>query len=385
MLTHNGRLKFGAGGDAFVDIVVERPGVYTYLLSAQDETEAAHAAQTLPAAMTAAPANHHHGSHRHAGDGAKHGGSQAYQSRRPLLEGHLVVSPTLRIRGLPLPLDGINLLTVVPKWMGTISEWLDLLAVSARAGYNVVHFVPMQERGVSNSPYSIRNQTVLALDNYAPNTPPEEREKQLATLVDRMEHELGMISLADVVWNHTAIDSPWLLEHPEAGACWRPASYYQWIPWPSPWTEPQPHLSATWAGYNLENSPHLKAAFILDTAILDFSVVIEDTPLATLRSPADLDQLMAAFQDRCLKPIRLWEFFTVDVHTATHAMLDAVLRGDVEVHSVVCTALSFECARKAHMLKVWPVPSGRAGATPALAAHCGRAGGVPARAWHHRP
>jgi len=223
LLTLRGRLKFGAGGDAFVDIVVERPGVYTYLLSAPDEADAAQAAQTLPAPVTAVRARHHHGSHHHAGDGAmQHGGSQAYQSRRPLLEGHLLVSPTLRIRGLPLPLDGINLLTVVPKWMGTISGWFDLLAVSARAGYNVVHFVPMQERGVSNSPYSIRNQTVLAPDNYAPNTPPEEREKQLAALVDRMEHELGMISLADVVWNHTAIDSPWLLEHPEAGARRRP-------------------------------------------------------------------------------------------------------------------------------------------------------------------
>ena len=29
--------------------------------------------------------------------------------------------------------------------------------------------------------------------------------------------EYGLLSLTDVVLNHTANDSPWLLDHPEAG------------------------------------------------------------------------------------------------------------------------------------------------------------------------
>ncbi len=41
-----------------------------------------------------------------------------------------------------------------------------------------------------------------------------------------------MLSMTDLVWNHTADNSPWLKDHPEAG-------------------------------YNLNNSPHLKAAFAL--------------------------------------------------------------------------------------------------------------------------
>lgn len=52
-------------------------------------------------------------------------------------------------------------------------------------------------------------------------------------LIKEMHADWGMFFLVDVVWNHTASDSAWLREHPEAG-------------------------------YNLKNSPHLKPAYDLD-------------------------------------------------------------------------------------------------------------------------
>jgi hypothetical protein len=216
------RLLQTVDGDGFVDLLVERPGVYTYALvvpAADDTAEALRAVASLahrrrPSALKTAVS-------AEAGPDSASATTFAVPARqsRPLLEGHLLLTPTLRVRGQPLPLDGINLLTVVPKWLGPLDRWLPQLAPSARAGYNLVHYVPMQERGVSNSPYSIRDQLAIAPDLCPPGTDSAAREAALADVVARAEKELGLAALADVVWNHTAIDSPWLLEHPEAGPC----------------------------------------------------------------------------------------------------------------------------------------------------------------------
>jgi len=48
------------------------------------------------------------------------------------------------------------------------------------------------------------------------------------------------LSIVDIVLNHTAIDSKWVLEHPEAT-------------------------------YNTDNCPHLWSAWVLDKALMDFS------------------------------------------------------------------------------------------------------------------
>ena len=48
------------------------------------------------------------------------------------------------------------------------------------------------------------------------------------------------MSIIDIVLNHTAGNSPWLLEHPEAG-------------------------------YNTDNCPHLYSAWLLDKELSDFS------------------------------------------------------------------------------------------------------------------
>jgi glycogen debranching enzyme len=46
--------------------------------------------------------------------------------------------------------------TVIAKWMGSLSEWAPHLDTMRDRGYNMIHYTPLQQRGESNSPYSIR-------------------------------------------------------------------------------------------------------------------------------------------------------------------------------------------------------------------------------------
>jgi glycogen debranching enzyme len=74
-----------------------------------------------------------------------------------------------------------------------------------------------------------------------------------------MHTEWRVLSLTDLVFNHTSKDSPWLWEHPECA-------------------------------YNLENSPHLRPAYILDCALRQFSDEVAENKWASKGIPAKFCQ-----------------------------------------------------------------------------------------------
>jgi glycogen debranching enzyme len=84
----------------------------------------------------------------------------------------------------------------------------------------MVHFVPMQARGKSNSPFSIYDQLQFSndlFDEQDQGKPVEEKNEIVGNMLKKMENEYGVLSLTDVVWNHTAHSCRWLKEHPETG------------------------------------------------------------------------------------------------------------------------------------------------------------------------
>lgn len=119
-----------------------------------------------------------------------------------------------------LPLDGISMLTIVSKWMGSTDEWKSHFSEASERGYNMLHWTPLQERGESDSPYSIRDQLAYEHSMFPGGKGDLGTDGGRAKLEDVLKlarTEYGLLSLTDVVLNHTANDTPWLTEHPEAG------------------------------------------------------------------------------------------------------------------------------------------------------------------------
>ena len=103
--------------------------------------------------------------------------------------------------------------------MGIITEWKGHLQYSVDAGYNVIHFVPLAERGISNSPYSIADQHSFS-DELFPlelHGQTDAKEAAVRDIVSWLQNEKHVFAISDIVWNHTANSCSWLLDHPEAG------------------------------------------------------------------------------------------------------------------------------------------------------------------------
>ncbi|KAJ3809108.1 glycoside hydrolase family 13 protein [Lentinula aff. lateritia] len=221
-------------------------------------------------------------------------------------EGYFNVDPVLRIKGrspilsselspLPpssgavlqkdtvnLPLDGLSILTVVSKWMGLMSEWKNHFAEAKDRGYTMLHYTPLQERGESDSPYSIRDQLKYDPSMFDGKRQADGGKEKVEAILKVAREEYGLLSLTDVVLNHTANDSPWLVDHPESG-------------------------------FSPANSPHLTPALELDSAMIEFSSSLASRGLPSIvNTQQDVDALIGAFRT-VMKDLNLWQYYVLDV------------------------------------------------------------------------
>ena len=207
---------------------------------------------------------------------------------------YIDVAPRLKLDGRPLPLPALSVFSVISKFMGRYpSDWERHLGGISDRGYNMIHFTPLQIRGVSNSPYSLYDQ--LGWDPVCfPRGEPDVQQ-----MVDSLESKHSLLSLTDIVLNHTANNTKWLEEHPEAG-------------------------------YNLSTAPWLTAAYELDSKLLELGQNLEKLGLPT--DPKTTDELlliMNAIKSDALSGIRLWEFYTLDVDRNADTTVEAWTKGDI--------------------------------------------------------
>lgn len=188
---------------------------------------------------------------------------------------HFSVPPQLFVNSKYLPFNSVNIQTAVSKWIGPLDQWHEYFAYVSQKGYNMVHFTPLQERGLSDSPYSIYDQL-----NFDPKLFGSNEEAE--SFIKNVTAKNGLLAMTDVVFNHTANNSAWIRECPDAG-------------------------------YNAETAPHLQSAIELDRALFEFNDKLEELNLPTnLKSEADLDQIIFAIQKNVLDPLNLWQYYVYE-------------------------------------------------------------------------
>ncbi|KAF2474646.1 glycogen debranching enzyme [Lindgomyces ingoldianus] len=206
---------------------------------------------------------------------------------------YIDVCPKLTLQGQQMPIDSIAVFSILSKFMGSYpTDWDNHLRGISQRGYNMVHFTPLMTRGDSNSPYSIFDQLQFDQGSF-PNG-----EKDVARMVKKMQQELNMLAMTDVVWNHTANNSKWLEVHPEAG-------------------------------YNVDTAPWLRPALDLDTALMKYSKDLRVLGMPTkIGSIDDLLKIMDGVKQRVLGGCKLWEYYVLDVERDTDAIVQAWCAGE---------------------------------------------------------
>ncbi|KAL4066020.1 glycoside hydrolase family 13 protein [Scleroderma citrinum] len=209
---------------------------------------------------------------------------------KPLLpsEGGAKILPEL----VNLPMDGLAILTVVSKWMGPISQWRKHFEEASDRGYTMLHWTPLEERGASNSPYSIKNQMSYDISVFDTPVDPHTASSRMEEILHIAKEEYGLLNLTDLVLNHTARDS-WLNDHPEAG-------------------------------YSPSNTPHLTPALELDNAIVEFPSMLEEKGLPMhVSTQQDIDTLIDALGEH-VRSKNLWQFYVLDVEAEKTALMNAI-------------------------------------------------------------
>ncbi|EGV62299.1 bifunctional 4-alpha-glucanotransferase/amylo-alpha-1,6-glucosidase [Yamadazyma tenuis] len=203
------------------------------------------------------------------------------------------VPPNLRIKDSFVAFNSINIQSVVSKWIGPLSDWDAFFGEVSYKGYNMIHFTPLQERGESNSPYSILDQLKFDPGLFESNA-------QAVKFIGDLMEKYSLMSLTDVVLNHTANNSPWLADHPDAG-------------------------------YNEVTAPHLRAAIELELKLFEYSDNLKKLGLPTeIKSGADLDAIMEGVQANVFVPLNLWQFFVFDKQKVLSDINDFYQNGEVE-------------------------------------------------------
>ncbi|XP_015914684.1 glycogen debranching enzyme [Parasteatoda tepidariorum] len=207
---------------------------------------------------------------------------------KPCGYGYILVDPALTFGpdNEVLSLDSILCVTYLAKSLGSFEEWEGRLRTAKEVGYNMIHFTPIQELGASNSSYSLRNQ--LKLNPIFDSPKKKCTINDVAALVEKMRKEWRVIAITDIVLNHTANESEWLQEHPEAT-------------------------------YNLINSPHLRPAYLLDRVIYYFSIEISEGKWTgsgippSVNDESHLNAIREAFKGYFKHQLKLHEFYMMDV------------------------------------------------------------------------
>jgi glycogen debranching enzyme len=187
-----------------------------------------------------------------------------------------------------ISVSSLRIQTVLSRSLGKFDRWEEFICTQKELGYNAIHLTPIQTYGCSRSHYSLADQ--LNIDDWFindPKTTKEDRFEKLKFHINKMQLEQGMLFFIDIVLNHTAGNSEWIKQQPEAT-------------------------------YNTHNHPHLTSAYILDKALTEFDIKFSNGELKALpfcpyvKTEDEFEQVMSHIKNTIITPIRMYEFFQID-------------------------------------------------------------------------
>ncbi|XP_030388074.1 glycogen debranching enzyme isoform X2 [Scaptodrosophila lebanonensis] len=204
---------------------------------------------------------------------------------------YVQVEPTLHVGPAGaqkiIPLDSVRCQTVLTKLLGPLNTWEAKLRVAKESGYNVIHFTPIQELGGSRSGYSLRDQLKVN-SQFASKKGAKVTFEDVEKVIKKCRQEWGIASICDIVLNHTANESEWLLKHPDAT-------------------------------YSCATCPYLRPAFLLDAALARCGDDIAAGLLEHVGVPKIIDQechldaLKYQLHNAYLSKVNIHELYQCDV------------------------------------------------------------------------
>jgi hypothetical protein len=154
----------------------------------------------------------------------------------------VLVQPTLQGSDRK-SLKHMLLQTQITRLLGPLDAWAPAFEAIAAGGYNTVYLTPVQLLSpTSGSAFCVADQLQLGLSLFDGNSAALTHDcalEKLEAVIVSCSRRLQLTFVTDIVLNHMALDSPFILQHPEAA-------------------------------YNLNNSPHLRAAALLDLSLHAF-------------------------------------------------------------------------------------------------------------------
>ena len=205
---------------------------------------------------------------------------------------HYLVDPTITINGKNIPIGSLVIQTNYGRCIGKIQDWTKNLKPISKLGYNMIHLPPFQELG-ENSHYSIKDQLQISKDLFDEGFPEKERWATFKAELKKIEKELGIIFMADILLNHTNPQSQWLKDHPEAG-------------------------------YNLENSPYLRPAYCVDKTLSDLSDKIARGEVSDIPSDIRVEHIerLKEYLRDGLNKSELRRYFIIDEEKALNNLIN---------------------------------------------------------------
>ena len=200
---------------------------------------------------------------------------------------YITVLPKVIIQGREMKLDDIQLQTILSKSLGKINEFEKYFKEASKLKYNFVHFTPIQQLGISESLYCLRDNTKINnifFDN--DNLSEEMKTNLMKEQLDKGRDIYGIGSLVDIVLNHASDNSEWLGNHPECG-------------------------------YNLENTPWLNCAYAFDCVLQEYSNSFCDCKTSRrfqpyVKNENELNEIMGDLWN-IVNRANLYEFFMINI------------------------------------------------------------------------